>query len=190
MKKGITLWLTGLPASGKTTLARAVAQRVNNFWVIDSDEARRVITPNPRYDSEERRLFYRSLVYCAACLNECGINVIIAATGNISEYRDYGREHIQRFREVYVKCDVKQCIERDPKNLYAKAQRGLISTLPIRVKGQNDEFVDDRFAEIDVYMPPQNPDLIIDSEHLSITESTELLVDYILGELGETHSPS
>lgn len=132
--KGFAIWLTGLPSSGKTTLARAIeellSERGIRVQILDSDDLRKVLTPNPSYSKQERDWFYHVLVYIAGLLTDNGVNVVIAATGPRREYRQAARMRMPRFVEVYLHCPKQLCKERDPKGLWKKAESGEINNLP------------------------------------------------------------
>ncbi len=134
MSSGFAIWLTGLPAAGKSTLAQALADvlqaRGVGLQILDSDELRAVLTPQPTYSQAERDWFYRVLVYLGELLTQNGVNVVWAATANRQRYRDRARESIERFVEVYVRCPLEVCMARDPKGLYEKGLAGEISRLP------------------------------------------------------------
>ena len=125
MKPAFAIWITGLPASGKSTLARALAgwirARGTKVVILESDELRRVVTSNPTYSDEERDFFYRALAGIARLLTEQDVPVIIDATGNRRAYRDRARKQISRFVKVFVDCPLAVCIGRDPKGLYRNA---------------------------------------------------------------------
>jgi adenylylsulfate kinase len=144
------VWITGLPASGKSTLAGAVeaqlAERGVRIAVLESDELRRVFTPEPQYDDKERDAFYRQMVYVGALLASYGVPVLFDATANRREYRDLARRQIPQFLEVYVDTPLETCIERDPKGIFRQARDGGASTVP----GLQSE-----------YEAPERPDLII-----------------------------
>ncbi|HEX9724648.1 MAG TPA: adenylyl-sulfate kinase [Vicinamibacteria bacterium] len=131
---GMVLWLTGLPASGKTTLAKELRQHLTERGVaaelLDADELRKILTPHPAYTDQERDWFYGVLVYLAELLSKHGIAVLIAATAHRRAYRDEARRRLPRFAEIYVECDIETCRRRDPKGLYAAATRGEIASLP------------------------------------------------------------
>ncbi|MCE7980055.1 MAG: adenylyl-sulfate kinase [Caldilinea sp. CFX5] len=128
------LWFTGLPAAGKTTLARAVQRQLADSGVqtflLDSDELRTILTPQPTYAAEERDWFYGALADLAAWLVRNGINVLIAATANRRAYRQRARHQIARFGEVYVHCALATCQQRDPKGIYARAATGAAHHVP------------------------------------------------------------
>lgn len=177
--EGYTIWLTGVPASGKTTLAKNITDAYQNIYLIDSEEASNIITPSSSFSQKERLCVYNSLIYSALCLNNCGINVIIAATGNYRRFSEHARKNINNFIEVYINCSVETCMQRDPKGFYKKAKNGEISTLPILIEGVNDNLVKENFPFFDIYEPPLNADLIINTENLTLKESTDLLEDFL-----------
>ena len=131
---GFAIWLTGLPASGKSTLANLLAQALIKLGlqvqVLDSDELRRVLTPEPTYEAEERRWFYQAITFIGKLLTQNQVNVIFAATAHRRAYRCRASQDFQRFLEIYVKCPVEVCMQRDQKGLYHKAMSGVIDNLP------------------------------------------------------------
>ncbi|NJD56123.1 MAG: adenylyl-sulfate kinase, partial [Nitrospirae bacterium] len=98
--QGKVVWLTGLPGSGKSTVADAVKQLRPHIVILRMDELRKVVTPVPTYSEEEREMVYRCIVYLAAILSGLGHDVIIDATGNLRRWRDLARELIPSFAEV------------------------------------------------------------------------------------------
>jgi adenylylsulfate kinase len=164
---GFAIWLTGLPSSGKTTLAWALAewlqrQKAVNVQILDSDELRRQLTPNPRYSAMERDWFYDTIVWLAKMLTGNGVNVIIAATGPLRRYRQDARNRIDRFAEVYVICAPEICRERDPKGLWARADRGEISNLP----GADAP-----------YEPPQPSEVTVRTDTLSVAKGVQYITN-------------
>jgi adenylylsulfate kinase len=134
VRPGFAIWLTGLPSSGKTTLAHALARllhdRAITVQILDSDELRRRLTPQPTYSPGERDWFYDTITFLAELLTANGVNVLIAATASRRAYRQAARDRIARFAEIYVDCPPKVCRARDPKGLWERADRGEIATLP------------------------------------------------------------
>jgi adenylylsulfate kinase len=134
MCPAFAVWMTGLPASGKSTITRALvdelAARSVDVAVLESDALRPVLTPRATYSEEERETFYRAMTYIGALLVTHGVPVIFDATANRRAYRAGARGAIERFNEVYVDCPLDVCIARDPKGIYRKAQLGQASTVP------------------------------------------------------------
>lgn len=153
IEEGWTLWLTGLPASGKSTIARALQQQLHApVVVLDSDEVRPILASVQGYDEAGREEFYARLVQLALLLVKQGINVIVAATANRRQYRRFARASLPRFAEVWVKCPVRVCQSRDPKGLYRRAAAGEIRNLP----GFDSE-----------YEEPEHAECVVDSSRLS-----------------------
>jgi adenylylsulfate kinase len=130
---GLALWITGLPGSGKSTVADGIKELHPDFVILRMDELRKIVTPDPTYSQAERDLVYRSLVYLARLLIELGHNVIIDATGNRREWRDLARRLIPDFIEVYLKCTIEECSIRErkrtdtrgaPADIYKKGKSG------------------------------------------------------------------
>ena len=167
---GFAVWLTGLPASGKSTLANLLSQEIETYGmpvqVLDSDEFRQVLTPQPTYSPEERKWFYDTLAYIGKLLVQNGVNVIFAATAHRSVYRHHARQHFPRFVEVYIKCPVEICMQRDQKGLYQKAMSGEINNLP---------------GVQQLYEVPDAPAIVVDTGENSPT----VCLEKILKRLGE-----
>lgn len=166
MSPGFVLWFSGLPASGKTTLARAVqqqlAERSIQSVIFDSDELRQILTPKPTYSEEERNWFYAAIAGLAALLAQSGVNVLIAATANRARYRHQARQQIAHFAEVYVHCSLETCRRRDPKGIYQRAATGAASHVP----GVGADF------EI-----PDAPEVTVDSEMLTPEQGAQKVLE-------------
>ncbi len=151
-KVGFAIWFTGLPASGKSTLANLLMQELKelnmNIQVLDSDEIRPVLTPQPAYDPQERKWFYNALAYIGRLLAQNGVNVIFAATAHCRSYRQRARQYFPRIIEIYVKCPVEICVQRDQKGLYRKAMNGEIQNLP---------------GVQELYEEPEAPAIVVDT---------------------------
>jgi adenylylsulfate kinase len=134
MSPAFAVWLTGLPASGKSAIAKELAALLHarriDCAVLESDALRRQLTPYPKYDDAERELFYATLVHLGEFLAAHGVPVIFDATGNRRAWRDAARARIARFAEVLVDTPLEVCAARDPKGLYRAAREGKAATLP------------------------------------------------------------
>lgn len=130
MKKGFTVWLTGLPGAGKTTIAHLLAseltKRGHNVEVLDGEEVRRNLSKGLGFSKEDRDTHIERIGYVAKLLSRNGVAVIVAAISPYREVRERIRTTIEHFVEVHVKCPVEICAGRDVKGLYARARRGEI----------------------------------------------------------------
>lgn len=135
------IWITGPPGSGKTTLAAGVTSALEargvTLKVLELDEIRRVVTPEPTYSDSERELVYRAIVYMAKLLTEAGVPVIIDATAHRRAWRALARQLIPVFAEVQLLCPIDVCRAREqsrhwgyaPRDVYAQAWQPL-ATVP------------------------------------------------------------
>lgn len=132
--RGFAVWLTGLPASGKSSVARELVNRLGELRVpvvvLESDSLRNILTPDATYSPEERDRFYRTMAMLGELITRTGVNVIFDATASRVFYRDYARELIPKFMEAYVRCPLEVCMKRDPKGIYARARGGAAATVP------------------------------------------------------------
>ncbi|MFB3763822.1 MAG: adenylyl-sulfate kinase [Methanotrichaceae archaeon] len=170
------VWFTGLPGCGKTTIAQRVKAILSGdgifVKVLQLDEIRKVITPDPTYTDEERDVVYASIAYMAKLLAESGINVIIDATANRRRYRDLARGLVPDFAEVYIRAPLDVCIAREsrrraefaPKDIYKKA-----ATKGATVPGVNI-----------AYEEPLAPEISVDSAVMSSDQSAQYIADKII----------
>lgn len=132
--QAFAIWVTGLPASGKSTLVAALVAELSALGidaaVLESDVLREVFTPDAAYQAGERDLFYRQVAYVGVLLTRHGVPVIFDATANLRRYRDTARAQIPQFCEVFIDCPLEICVKRDPKGIYRKAQGGGIGAVP------------------------------------------------------------
>lgn len=173
LDKGLVVWFTGLPGSGKTTVASRVAGKLREAGyrveLIDGDWARRTVSLGAGYTREERRVHLHRIAWVARLLARNGVVVLCSF---VSPYRDVRRmvrgivEEEAPFLEVYVKCSLEEAIRRDPKGLYAKALRGEIR----HMTGIDDP-----------YEPPENPDLVVDTERDPVEVNVEKVLELLRG---------
>ena len=154
------IFLTGLSGAGKTTVAKALQQKLKSKdivpVVLDGEEIRNA---NLTGFDEESRKKHNLNVGCMAALSEAQGNIVIVTLiAPYADIRNQIRKMCKHFIEVYVSTDLKVCMDRDPKGLYAKAIRGEIKD----------------FTGISApYFPPLNPEVMIDTAILSVQECTD-----------------
>lgn len=163
-----TLWFTGIPASGKTTLGDKIADRLRpmglKIQTLDGDETRRYLSPDLGFSREDRRAHLYKVVYLTRMLNLQGVNVLVSSVSPYLEDRKYAKQMIDEFIEIYVDCPVEVCIQRDPKGLYRRAIDGQISG----VTGFDAP-----------YEVPENPDLVISTNYFEPDVCIEKIVNYL-----------
>lgn len=171
----VAIWLTGLPASGKSSITTALKPKLealgHRVEVLESDEVRRAMTPSPTYSPDERDMFYRALAYFGSRFVAQGVSVVFDATANKRAYRDLAREWIPRFIEVGVQCPLEVCQQRDRKGTYKKGKEGGSSTVP---------------GLQDAYEPPLRPEVTIDTERTSPDEAAERIMGAVIERLSPT----
>ncbi len=159
------LWMTGLPCSGKTTIARKLQEFVPNLAILDGDELREWLSPKD-FSKEGRNEHNRKVAHLAKLLMKHNVPVSVSLISPYFENRKSAREIIGdgNFIETYVKCALDVCEERDVKGMYKKARNQ-------EIKG---------FTGIDdPYDVPKNPELIIETEDRTLENSVEEILNYL-----------
>jgi adenylylsulfate kinase len=167
--KGFTLWFTGLSGSGKSTIAGILVEelerRGSKVEVLDGDIVRQNLSKGLGFSKEDRDTNIRRVAFVANLLSRNEVPVITAAISPYREIRDEAREMMDgRFIEAYVKASVEECERRDVKGLYAKARSGEIK-----------EFT----GVSDPYEPPENPELVLETEDETPEESARKILAYL-----------
>ncbi|MDP6049177.1 MAG: adenylyl-sulfate kinase [Candidatus Bathyarchaeota archaeon] len=161
-QKGFTVWFTGLPCSGKTTVADVVAERLKERGYkverLDGDIVRQGLTSDLGFTKQDRDENIKRVTFVAKLLTRNGVAVLATFVSPYRARRIKTREEIGEFIEVYTRTPVEVCIERDVKGMYKKALQGEIS---------NFTGVDDPYEE------PEDPELVLDTSKESIEESVE-----------------
>ncbi len=162
---GRTVWLTGLPSAGKTTIARALEKRLldegRRVEVLDGDVVRTHLTKGLGFSREDRDENVRRIGFVANLLSRNGVTVLCSVISPYRAVRDEVRElHDGRFVEVHVSTPVEVCSGRDVKGLYAKQRAGEIQGLT----GVDDP-----------YEPPLEPEVVVPTQQLSVDEAAELV---------------
>lgn len=169
-QKGGTIWLTGLSGSGKSTIAveleHALIENKHQAYILDGDNIRHGLNKNLGFSPEDRSENIRRIGEVAKLFTDANIITITAFISPYRQDRDNARKLFQagEFIEIYVKCPLDVCEQRDTKGLYKKARKGEVK----------------EFTGISApYEEPLNPELTIDTSKLSIEESTRAIITYL-----------
>jgi len=161
-QKGFTAWFTGLPCSGKTTIADKVAEilreRGHRVERLDGDIVRKELTSDLGFSKEDRDENIKRVTFVAKLLTRNGVAVLATFVSPYRERREKTRKEIGDLVEIYTRCPVEVCMQRDIKGMYVKALAGEIKDFT---------GVDDPYEE------PENPELIVDTDKEAIEESVQ-----------------
>lgn len=165
-ERGATLWLTGLPCAGKTTLAEALALTLrasgHRVEVLDGGRMRTFLTPDLGFSHADRDANVRRIGFVAELLARHGVKAIVPVIAPFTDSRSAVRRHHDRsgtpYVEIHVATPVEVCAQRDVKGLYALQRAGRISGLT---------------GVDDVYEPPPDPDARLDTAGRSVRDCTD-----------------
>jgi adenylylsulfate kinase len=167
-EQGAVCWFTGLSGSGKTTTARQVAEELKSLGrrveMLDGDELRETICKGLGFSREERFENIKRMAYVAKLLSRNGVTVLVSAITPYREMREYVRQEVPGFIEVYVRCPLEECERRDVKGLYAKARSGEIA----------------RFTGVsDPYEEPVTPEITIETHTATVQQNRDKIVSWL-----------
>ncbi|HEX6972482.1 MAG TPA: adenylyl-sulfate kinase [Limnochordia bacterium] len=167
-RQGFTLWFTGLSGAGKSTISRIVREELLArgclVEVLDGDEVRENLSKGLGFSKEDRDTNIKRIGYVAKLLTRNGVVVITAAISPYRATREHVRREIGRFVEVYVKCPLEVCIQRDVKGLYKKALAGEIK----------------QFTGVsDPYEEPLNPEVVVHTDRETPSESAARVLQHL-----------
>ena len=170
---GMAFLITGLPAAGKTTLGTALAAELASRFgrqvtLLDGDEVRKLLSSELGYSREHRRLNVLRHGYIAAEIARHGGIAICSLIAPYQADRSEMRRMVTRhgtFMEIYLSTPLTECERRDPKGLYARARAGQL----LHMTGIDDP-----------YEPPQRPELELNGARLTVAESVEAVIDFLL----------
>lgn len=165
--RAVVLWFTGLPGSGKSTVADRVAGSLRRKGVkierLDGDQVRRLF-PDTGFTRKEREEHLKRVGYLASVLEKHGITVVASFVSPYRRSRDVVRSLCRNFVEVYVSTPLAECERRDPKGLYKKARAGQIKN----------------FTGIsDPYETPKNPAIEIDTSQMTLEKASGRVMKYL-----------
>ena len=159
------IWMTGLPCSGKSTIAIELGKHLPDLEILDGDDINKWLKPDG-WSRESRIINNKRIAHIAKLLLKHNISVCVSVVSPYSEGRKVAREIVNdnRFIETYIKCKLEVCESRDVKGMYKRARSGEI----INFTGVNG-----------VYEIPTNADLVIDTEKRSIDEEVMKIIQYL-----------
>ena len=164
-QKGLTIWFTGLSGAGKSTLSEALEERLKaagrNVEILDGDIVRTHLSKGLGFSREDRDTNIKRIAFVCGLLTRNGVVCISAAIAPYSEARAWARQEIGNFVEVYVKCPIEVCRERDVKGLYKLVDEGKITGFT---------GVDDPYEE------PEHPELVVETNTETVEESVESII--------------
>ena len=168
--KGVVLWLTGLPSSGKSTLGheveRLLFERGCNSYVLDGDNIRHGLNKNVGFSPEDRKENIRRIGEVAKLFAEAGVIAFTAFISPYREDRDQARALNEpgRFFEIYCACSVGECENRDPKGLWQRARKGEI----------------EEFTGVSApYEEPLTPEIIVQTDKYGLEECAEQIMRHL-----------
>lgn len=167
-RDGMVIWCTGLSGAGKTTISESVASYLRRreipVAILDGDVVRTHLSLRLGYDAADRQENIRRIAYAASILERRGFTVLVSAISPYRNGRLEARAQARHFVEVYVNTPVEVCEMRDVKGLYKRARSGDLR----------------HFAEfVNVYEPPQRPEIVCLTQLESVEESTSKVVTYV-----------
>ena len=164
MLDSCVIWITGLPAAGKTTIANSLSENLitlgHRVEHLDGDLIRKIF-PGTGYTREERDRHVKRIGYLAAMLEKHDVLVVASFISPYQEARAFVRAQCKNFIEVYVSTPLDECEKRDPKGLYKKARKGEIKNFT---------------GVSDPYEPPENPEIIIDTTDITVNEALDQIL--------------
>ena len=169
-QKGVVIWFTGLSGAGKSTIALCLEERLNNLgkltYMLDGDNLRHGLNKDLNFTIEDRKENIRRVSEVAKLFLDSGIITLASFISPLRDDRSFARKIIgNNFIEVYVKCPINLCKERDPKGLYKKAEKGLIKN----------------FTGIDsVYEEPINEEILIDTSNKTLDEEIDMIINFLI----------
>ncbi len=168
--KSVLVWFTGLPGSGKSTISHELEYLLYKnkirTYVLDGDNIRKGLCKDLGFSAEDRKENLRRVGEVAKLFVDAGILTVASFASPYISDRKMIREMFEpeEFIEVYLKCDISVCEKRDPKGLYKKARSGLIKNFT---------------GVSDPYEPPENPEILLETDKLTVEQSVETVFNFL-----------
>ncbi len=163
------IWLTGISGSGKTTLTERISkllrQRGHKVETLDGDVVRSFFENDLGYSRPERILNVRRIAFAAMLLAKNDVNVVVANIAPYYEARDFIRQHLPNYIQIYLKTSIEKASERDTKGVYTDA---------------NHKNAPQIIGVGDAYEAPRRPDLIVETDWNTIDESVETIMQFLI----------
>ena len=172
LNQGLTLWLTGLSGSGKSTITQALIGKLQGsstgidlaLEVLDGDEVREHLCKDLGFSKEDRFTNIERIAFLAGKISKHRVLVIVPVIAPYKEARAIARSLSENFVEIFVKANIDTVIKRDVKGLYKKALAGEIPNFT---------------GVSDPYEEPENPELLIETDKLSVEESVNKIIEFL-----------
>lgn len=165
------LWFTGLSGSGKSTLSSAVEQRLHAMgvrtYLLDGDNVRSGLNKNLGFSNDDRAENIRRVGEVAKLFVDAGVIVLAAFISPFNKDRKFIRDLIDdgEYVEIFLKCPLSVCEERDPKGLYCRARKGEIKN----------------FTGLDSdYEEPQKPEIVVETDKMTVSECAEQILNHLI----------
>ena len=166
----VCLWMTGLSGAGKSTLANALEKELNkqgkHTYILDGDNLRHGLNSDLGFSESDRNENVRRAAEAAQLMVDAGLFVMVGLISPFKKERDWARSLFKdnQFKEIYISTSIEACEHRDTKGLYQKARQGEIKD----------------FTGIDSpYEPPENPDVIIDTQDKSVSDCVQSIIEKV-----------
>lgn len=171
LKQGLTLWLTGLSGTGKSTISEALRDKLIEsnpdfpIEILDGDTVREHLCADLSFSKKDRFTNIERIAFLAGKISKHKVLVLVPVIAPYKEARKMARSLSDQFAEVYIKTSIEEVIKRDVKGLYKKA-----------LAGELKEFT----GISDPYEEPENPEILIETEKQSVEESVDKIINYLI----------
>jgi adenylyl-sulfate kinase len=168
IKQGFVLWFTGLPCSGKTTVADKLAETLKKQKIkierLNGDLLRKSLSADLGFSKKDREENIKRVTFIAKLLSRNGVGVVTTFVSPYRGIRDRARQEVTNFIEVFVDCPLEVCKKRDVKGMYKLAETAQIKNFT---------------GVSDPYQKPESPEIIIDTDKETIEESCQVILKYL-----------